>query len=209
MANKRCPSCGAPYNGKKCRVCLYAPMDPDGIPRASPPVNLPNRKISGKQKRQKTALGSVTGFLVILAVLAGILPGIRNWGLELETAEVSLMTPEPLPENVTALYKKGSVTILAQTTDWSANTGIPIWVYNEGPEDLTVVLKEITVNQKKVDYPRFSLEVPANTIGKAPLPLSSHDLLNTDIPEVTFVLEIRSSSGAFLWKTDILHLDSK
>ena len=83
MERNRCPGCGMPYNGRKCRNCLFQPVKTDltfvsaGKKTAS----------QANGKKQKSVLRSLLGFLVILALIALMLPSLRNWGMELEEME--------------------------------------------------------------------------------------------------------------------------
>ena len=85
MEKIRCPGCGMPYNGRKCRNCLFQPAKSDlttvrtGEKREKASLDFP-----AGRKKQKSALRSLLGFLVILALIALMLPSLRNWGMELE-----------------------------------------------------------------------------------------------------------------------------
>ena len=78
MANQRCPGCGAPYNGKKCRRCLYQPM---AVKASSSPVR---RKKPAANRKPSSALGSLLGFLILLALIAMLLPVLRSWGMDMQ-----------------------------------------------------------------------------------------------------------------------------
>ena len=83
MERNRCPGCGMPYNGRKCRNCLFQPVKTD-----LPPVSAEKKTASqANGKKQKSALRPLLGFLVILALIALLLPSLRNWGLELKETE--------------------------------------------------------------------------------------------------------------------------
>ena len=88
MERNRCPGCGMPYNGRKCRNCLFQTVKTD----------LTSDSIGKKQNQASTGfpagsrkagpvLRSLLGFLVILALIALMLPTLRNWGMELEETE--------------------------------------------------------------------------------------------------------------------------
>lgn len=83
MAKQICPSCGAVYNGKKCRNCLYQPMTAAPSPQTSKPTARP----SGR-KRRSSPLRSLIGFLILLILIGLMLPILQNWGQDLKaTAE--------------------------------------------------------------------------------------------------------------------------
>ena len=88
MERNRCPGCGMPYNGKKCRNCLFQPvktdLTSDSVREKQTKVSRPSPKDG---KKQTSALRSLIGFLVILVLIALMLPILRNWGMELEEME--------------------------------------------------------------------------------------------------------------------------
>lgn len=85
MAKERCPSCGAPYNGKKCRACCYQ-CPPSDIPRPEVPAPALSKTAKNHPKtRQKSAFRSLLGFLILLLLIALLLPGLRTWGQELKS----------------------------------------------------------------------------------------------------------------------------
>ena len=90
MARERCPGCGAPYNGKKCRRCLYQPMT-----AASPASVQPRKKLTATQQKP-SALRSLLGFVILLILIGLLLPVLRNWGAELKATEESNAAVHPL-----------------------------------------------------------------------------------------------------------------
>ena len=95
MASNRCPGCGAPYNGRKCRRCLYQPMT-----AASPASVQPRKKPTAKQQKS-SALRSLLGFLVLLILIGLLLPILRNWGTDLKATAESNAVAHPLYAAVT------------------------------------------------------------------------------------------------------------
>lgn len=85
MERNRCPGCGMPYNGKKCRNCLFQPVKTDLTTVSTGKEPKPASPANGK--KQKSALRSLLGLLVILALIALLLPSLRNWGMELKETE--------------------------------------------------------------------------------------------------------------------------
>lgn len=82
MHKSVCPECGAGYSGKRCRSCGYEPFF------ENPSVNkhVPSRK---KQKKHP-----LLGFLILLALIAALMPVLRNWGMELEQVEQTHVVSE-------------------------------------------------------------------------------------------------------------------
>lgn len=92
MTEKHCPGCGVPYNGKKCRMCGFQPLEKN---IEQTPVT---RRKSAVLPRKKSAVSALLGFVVILALIALLLPVLRNWGESLEEMEASHGISQPLPE---------------------------------------------------------------------------------------------------------------
>lgn len=107
MARDICPSCGAPYNGKRCRECFFQPLDTDMThsahkqkgelrrPGGSKQKQVPHKKA----KKQKSNISSLIGFLIILLLIALMLPMLRNFGTKLEAIEASRIISEDYSEN--------------------------------------------------------------------------------------------------------------
>lgn len=91
MASYLCPGCGAVYNGKKCRACGYTPFSNTSLPGEPVPARIRFRW----RKRSHPFLG----FVLLLCLIAGSIPLMRNFGLELEAREAALSTepPQTLP----------------------------------------------------------------------------------------------------------------
>ena len=94
MTSNRCPSCGAPYNGRKCRRCLYQPMT-----AASPASVQPRKKPTAKQQKP-SALRSLLGFVILLILIGLLLPVLHNWGTDLKATAESNAAVRPLHATV-------------------------------------------------------------------------------------------------------------
>lgn len=90
MDRNRCPGCGMPYNGKKCRNCLFqtGKTDMTSVSTGKKQTQASPDAPTGRRK-QGSVFRSLLGFLVILALIALLLPSLRNWGMELEEIEHS------------------------------------------------------------------------------------------------------------------------
>ena len=88
MERNRCPGCGMPYNGRKCRNCLFqtvkTDLTSDSIGKKQ---NLASVGFPASRRKARPVLRSLLGFLVLLALIALMLPTLRNWGMELEETE--------------------------------------------------------------------------------------------------------------------------
>lgn len=187
MENIRCPGCGAPYDGKKCRTCLYKPMETNLSYHAKTVAVRP------RQKQKKSGFGSLRGLFIILALIAVMIPGLRNWGMKLDAIEAANRTPEPLPGNPTVLFQHTSISVLVPEQDSSC---VSLWFYNHGKEDAVVVCKDITVNGNPLNDASLSVYVPAGSAVK-------NTLLELETPadEITFSMEAQRPNGEFLFDT--------
>ena len=88
MERNRCPGCGMPYNGRKCHNCLFQPVKTDlTTVRTGEKREKASPVSPADGKKQTSAFRSLLGFLVLLALIALMLPTLRNWGMELEKTE--------------------------------------------------------------------------------------------------------------------------
>ena len=85
MERNHCPGCGLPYNGRKCRNCLFQPVKTDLTAVGAEKKEKKASPTGGR--KQKSVFRSLLGLLVILALIALMLPALRNWGMELKETE--------------------------------------------------------------------------------------------------------------------------
>lgn len=208
MARYTCPGCGAPYNGRKCRVCCYEHFSEEithgnhthkGEPLViDTPVRrpIPKKDPFGceKKPRKREKKGNpLVRFFTLLYIIYALLPMVRNWGLELERREQA--APEPVPAVLVAIHEEDGITISVPADQLSSphwEKGLQIWVENRREEDLTVGTRYVTVNGFAL--PNASLHVQANSkkSGMGTLYLPEADLKDANIRsirELTFVLE--------------------
>lgn len=195
MAENRCPGCGAPYNGRKCRICLYTSMETNLSRNAKPVSPAP------RPKQKRSAVGSMVGFLLILVLIAIVLPFARNFGRKLEAIDAANRTPEPIPGNSAVLFQQEDITVLVPKQDTS---GISLWFYNHGKEDIMVVCKDIAINGCRIENAEVSVYIPAGSAVKSTLPEPE-----TFADEVTFAMEAQKSSGEFLFETAPISLKER
>lgn len=89
MAKETCPSCGAVYNGRKCRNCLYRPMAARKVPASRPK----NEAKPSPRPKSRSALRSLLGFVILLILIALLLPILQNWGQGLKAREEAQAVP--------------------------------------------------------------------------------------------------------------------
>lgn len=195
MERMRCPSCGAPYNGKKCRACLYVPTETN-LSRSTKTAPV----IPG-QKRKKSTFSSLAGLFVILAIIAMVMPGLRSWGWKLDAIDAANRTPEPIPGNPTVLFQQEPITVLVPKKD---SPDVSLWFYNHGKEDVIVVCKDITINGYRMENAAVSVYVPSDSAVKTTLAE-----LDTFAAEITFVMDAKTPAGEFLFETPPIYLQER
>jgi len=179
-----CPSCGAKYNGKRCRQCGYEQFTEEighgnhwhrGEPLV---IETPQRRPvphkdpfdCEKRTRKKHPL---VRFLVLLFLIHSLMPMLRNWGLRLKAMEnppaASITAqPEPVlnPENMVILHQQDDITIFTTPEQLADLNDFCLYVHNESPNAVTVSAGAIRVND--IDLPHASLVCKARPreIGK-------------------------------------------
>lgn len=223
MAKYTCPSCGAAFNGKKCRQCYYEHFSEEishgnhtheGEPLViDAPVSKPVKRKNpfGCEPRTRKKKHPIAGFLAILLLINSLLPLIREFGLELEAREETV-APEPLPEDLVVLHEEGPVTISLpayQLTEFS-DFGLTLWVENESKNfDVYVMPKYIVANGFVMNYASLYAEARSGSIGKGFLYLDEEEMADahiTDLQELTFVLEVMDEDYTLLFETDPITL---
>ena len=117
MATYKCPSCGKPFDGKRCRSCLYETFTEEighGLHthRGEPlvidePVRRPIRRKNPfvwdkRTRNSKNKFSWVGVALVLIIVLAGpVLDGLLEAAESIGSAvSVAAPEPEPLPDHL-------------------------------------------------------------------------------------------------------------
>lgn len=212
MARYKCPSCGAAYNGRKCRECNYEHFTEEiahgnhvheGEPLViDAPVRRPVKPKDPLDCDRRTKKKRKISPALIIALIAMLNPLL---GLIFEAVEsfdnaVSFGTvarePEPyIPED--ALLYLGGTSDIAVLADWKDGQefgdGFDIYVQNDSPQDIAVTARDITVNGWLLDHSFFYCDVYKNGIGKSQFYLDDLDLKHTgirDVQEISFWLDI-------------------
>ena len=229
MAKYTCPSCGAAYNGKKCRACLYENFAEEiahgshthqGEPlvidapgrRPSPrkdPCGCPKPARKRKTARQKNP---VLRFLLLLLVLYGLLPLVRNWGLELEERETAARMEMAVPENLVTLYEEGHVTVSVQSNQISHFAdGLRIWVKNDSSQEYTVTAHYVTANGFVMENASVYVKCAPNAYGMGTLYVNEEDMACAGITQVqslSFVLDVTDEYNVTILRTDPITLST-
>lgn len=208
MARYVCPSCGAAYNGRRCKACLYEHFTEEiahgnHVHKGEPlvvktPVRRPVQrkdpfdcdKTTRKRRRLSPAL-----VIALLAVLNPLLSLAFNLVEEVSSSISSVTVraePEPtpfIPED--ALFLGGSedmeITVLA---DWQEGQnfgeGFDIYVQNDSDEDIAVAAQEIVVNGCLMENTFFYCNVSEGegSVGRSTFTLHEDDLRYAGIRDV-------------------------
>lgn len=203
MARPICPSCGKPYNGKRCKNCLYECFSEElshGLhTHAGEPlvVDAPVRKpiahkdplVCDRRTKKATALPLI---LILVAVIAGtsilsaVVQSIHAPVLESANSVVESPEPESLPSDCeTVLYAENGITVLTDWKDGQAYTdGFTIALRNDSDRDLTVYARQVIVNDCLMDRSRFNCRVSKGNTGQGTFSLDDEELAYSGIGTV-------------------------
>lgn len=229
MANYVCPSCGAAFNGKKCRACNYEHFSEEiahggHTHRGEPlvidsPVRrpIPRKDPFGCEKQTRKSPFSrgerkkhpFLGLLVILMIINSLMPLLRSWGLELEAMEAANVQPEmALPEERVVLQEEGPITIFTEPRYLKefSNGTLRIWVENDQKNrDVYVNTRYVMVNGFVLPASGVYVDVPADSCAMSTLYIYEEELEAAyirEIRELTFVLEVVDEDYMVLFETD-------
>ena len=169
MAKYVCPSCGAPFDGKKCRNCAYESFSEEiahnlhvhkGEPlvikdttRKQVPYKDPFSCPEPRRETKKSA--KITGLpkALLIIILIVFLMNVLTWVFAAIGDHADWPEPEPsaesvsLPLNGKTLFDDNRFTIIAQWQDGkSDSTYIPVYIINHTDKTYNFSSKNITVN---------------------------------------------------------------
>lgn len=222
MARYVCPSCGASYNGKRCRSCNYEhfseeiahgghshrgePLVIDGPVRKPIPKKDPfaceetsRKRVFPKREKKQRPFG---GLFLIFMLIYTFLPLVRQWGVELEAREAQMETvwmTDPV-----VLHREGPVTISVEAAGLeNLEEGLRIWVKNDAKRyAVYTTAKSVLVKGKLVENPSLYVKSVADAYG-----LDTLYLTGAEKPEdVTLILEVYHENGALLFETPPINL---
>lgn len=166
MARYTCPSCGASYNGKRCRKCLYQHFTEEithggHVHQGEPlvidaPVRKPVKRKDPFGCEPKTRKGlKLTPALILTVILLVNSTGrlIYSFSQRMDSSNSAVVHAqrEPvsfLPEGpLLTLGGNDEITILADWKDGQAFDGsFEVYVQNDSREDVAVTAREVIVN---------------------------------------------------------------
>jgi len=218
VARKLCPSCGKPYNGRKCGNCLYEnfteeiahgfhthegePLVIEDTERKPIPTKDPfdcdrkpkyDRQTSRtRQTKKKTSVGRIFGILVtvmiLLNALFNLIASFAARGVFSNTNRYS--QAQEVPEGYdTVLFSDDDITISAQDIELRApGNGISLAIRNDTRQDLAVYGEDIQVNGYQLPDLGFYCDLPKKSTNIATLYLDSQYLKYTGSDTVENVI---------------------
>lgn len=229
MAKYTCPSCGAPFDGKKCRNCAYESFSEEiahnlhvhkGEPlvikdatRKRIPYRDPFSCPEAHRERGENKSAKITGLpkallitflgIFLLNVLTGLFAAIRDrsdWLAPTETVESI-----SLPLNGKTLLDDARFTIVAQWQDGkSDSTYIPIYVVNHTDKEYSFSSKNVIVNGCCLDeFGGFYAQVQPGKTVEAGMSLSDQGLQLANIAQIQQI-EFSLEATAFDQKYNVI-----
>jgi len=203
MAKKKCPGCGAWYDGRRCPECLYEPFSAEEVPVLHdrvPRQPADTRRYVGKpvsrsgRQHHKGPGIRVLGITIILIFMSVFLVTLfAATSSVVSDFAVAAPEPLPLPEDGMLLYDQDGIRVIL---DWSgeAITGdIPVYVENHSQRDIAASTAGVAVNGCMNDDVFFYCDAREGTSAKSQLWIDTAELQKLgidEIQEVSFLLEI-------------------
>ncbi len=229
MGRITCPSCGAAYNGKRCRSCNYEHFSEEishgnhshkGEPLvidASVRQPIPRKNPFGchEKPRKKHPL---VRFLVLLTLINSLMPMLRNWGLKLEAIEDSRTAitaqPEPVlqPENMVIFHQEDGITVFTTPEQFADLNDFCLYVHNESSMTVTASAGDVQVNGSLLPHASLVCKARSGEIGKGWLEPDVREWDAAGIREIhtlSFRLTVLGQDGRIHFQTDEICLTSE
>lgn len=207
MARKLCPSCGKPYNGKKCGNCLYEnfteeiahglhthegePLVIEDAERAPIPLKDPFECDRNTRRTRKTKSGGVMRILctvVVIAVLINVAAGLYAEYAVRKGFIGADRAADPAASEYgydTILYDGDDFCLMARQEDLqNPGTAFPISVQNKSRKNLTIYAQSVTVNGWQLDFVPFYCDVSKRQTAEEYFQLSRRELQYAGIETV-------------------------
>lgn len=201
MARTLCPSCGKPYNGHRCKHCLYENFSeeiPHGLHthtgeplviRGSLRKPIPTRDAFGCEKRtRKRAARPVILILTIavLTVLSSVVSVISASSSRRNHAMVEPAEPElSWDAYPTILYHGDGIQVATDWIDGQEYTdGFSIALRNDTGRNLSLNAREVIVNGYLLEQSLYFCQVPKGRTGQSGFRLDPEELAYCGITQV-------------------------
>ena len=207
MARKLCPSCGRPYNGRKCGNCLYEdfteeiahgfhthkgePLVIEDAERRPIPTKDPfdcdqetknDRQTSrSRQTKKKASVGRILGTLVtVMILLNAAFNLIASFAARGIFSDIFDPAQEVSEDYDTILFSDDDITITAQDSELRApGDGISLAIRNDTRQALEVYGENILVNGYQLPDLGFYCDLPKRSTSIATFYLNSDYLKYT------------------------------
>lgn len=231
MPRYDCPSCGQPFNGKKCRSCGYETFNEEiahrlhvhkgeplvihdttrrPIPTADPFGCPPKPKKKTKVKNKKWTW--IIVLLLILWFLTPVIEAAKSLGSDLSDyfSYVSSSGTQEISEEEQLLYADDNIRV---TTSWNMEDGftndLPLTIYNDSKKSIRVSDKNLTINGYLMDcYASMTTEIKPGRSESADLYLNTNALDYCGISNVTSyefnLVYYETKDSAEVWMTDTI-----
>lgn len=217
MAHYKCPGCGMPYDGKKCRHCYYEHFSEEiahgghthkGEPlviRSATRKPIPRKDPFGcetktKKKKNSRLPATLLALLIFFAEPVIDLAGELLRELEDTVSAFTVAQPEPamaIPEDTMILYQGDGLCV---RTDWkyydSFGNGLSLYLENYTDRDVTVTAREVAINGYLMEYASLYCRAGEDQTGWGKLYVEEeylHLAGITDIRQISFRLELYDS----------------
>lgn len=221
MATYKCPCCGAPYNGKRCRSCNYEAFteevshglhthegEPLAIKEPEPKKASPVKKqhgdcdsYSGKRKSGSMARTTVIVAVVIslVSMLGSFISAIQDTVSDVIEVEEETIVDTSAFQDGTVLYDDGEITV---TADWrpgdSFDRSIPLLLTNQTDKDIIAATRWMSVNGFSTDDTFSFCRAEAGETVEGDLWIDQNEMDDLGLGEVTwlsFCLEIEDDEN--------------
>lgn len=197
MAKRLCPSCGKPYNGKKCSHCLYEnfteeiahgfhthegePLVIEDSERKPIPTKDPfncdrkskndRRPPRSRQTKKKTSVGRIFGILVTVMILLNAAFNLLSSLAARGVFSDGYGQAQEIPEDYdTVLFSDEDVTISVRDRELRApGDGISLAIRNKTSQNLQVYGENIQVNGYQLPDLGFYCDLPGRSTSTATL----------------------------------------
>lgn len=201
MAINTCPSCGKPYNGRRCKHCLYEHYSeeiPHGLHthtgeplviRGSVRKPIPTHDAFGCEKQTKKRSPRLIPLILIVAVLS-ILGPVTAGIAEFFSHTIRTVSESREPEvswdaYPTTLYHADGIQVATDWLDGQAYTdGFSIALRNDTGKNLSLSASEVIVNGYLLEQSLYFCQVPKGCTGQSRFRLDPEELAYSGISQV-------------------------
>lgn len=212
MARYQCPSCGRPFNGKKCSHCLFVVFDEEighrlhthkgeplviktGAKRPAPRKN--PFEFDRKTRKRKFPLWVALLILFlnpILGIAETIMDPIPDVSAPMpEYAQRETVPQASVPLDAMLVYESSDYTVWLGMGRWGFDFQTPVFVENRTERDVIAGALQIVVNGFLTENSSLYCETPGGCVTEGLLTLSEKDMELagiTQVAELSFILNL-------------------